>query len=72
MQVLLIEDDALLGQAIEMALARWSHTSVWVRDGQAALPAARSLVTRKKSFDSKPLIVSSWAQICPISRDPSC
>lgn len=42
MHVLLVEDDSLLGQAIEMALTRWSHTSVWVRDGQAALAAARS------------------------------
>jgi two-component system, OmpR family, response regulator QseB len=41
MHVLLVEDDALLGQAIETALARWSHTSVWVRDGQGALAAAR-------------------------------
>ena len=42
MHVLLVEDDALLGQAIEMALGRWNHTSVWVRDGEAALAAARS------------------------------
>lgn len=40
MHVLLVEDDVLLGQAIEMALARWSHTSVWVRDGKTALSAA--------------------------------
>lgn len=40
MHVLLVEDDSQLGQAIEMALTRWSHTSVWVRDGQAALAAA--------------------------------
>ncbi len=42
MHVLLVEDDALLGQAIEMALARWNHTSVWVRDGHAGLSAART------------------------------
>lgn len=42
MHVLLVEDDALLGQAIEMALGRWNHTSVWVRDGESALAAARS------------------------------
>ncbi len=42
MHVLLVEDDTLLGQAIEMALGRWNHTSVWVRDGEAALAAARS------------------------------
>ncbi len=42
MHVLLVEDDSLFGQAIEMAFARWSHTSVWVRDGAAALAAARS------------------------------
>jgi DNA-binding response OmpR family regulator len=42
MHVLLVEDDSLLGQAIEMAFARWSHTSVWVRDGANALVAARS------------------------------
>jgi CheY-like chemotaxis protein len=42
MHVLLVEDDLPLGQAIEMALARWSYSSVWVRDGGAALAAARS------------------------------
>jgi two-component system, OmpR family, response regulator QseB len=42
MNVLLVEDDVLLGQAIETALARWNHTSVWVRNGAAALSAARA------------------------------
>ncbi|MEO7063581.1 MAG: response regulator [Dokdonella sp.] len=42
MHVLVVEDDALLGQGIEDALRRWSHTSVWVRDGAAALVAARA------------------------------
>jgi DNA-binding response OmpR family regulator len=42
MHVLLVEDDSLLGQAIEMAFARWSYTYVWVRDGAAALAAARA------------------------------
>jgi two-component system response regulator QseB len=42
MHVLLVEDDVLLGQAIEMALARWTHTSVWVRDGHAGLSAAHT------------------------------
>ena len=41
MNVLLVEDDLSLGQAIEMAFARWNHTSVWVRNGVAALSAAR-------------------------------
>jgi two-component system response regulator QseB len=42
MHVLLIEDDVLLGQAIETALARWEHTLLWARDGQAGLSAARA------------------------------
>lgn len=42
MHVLVVEDDALLGQAIEMALVRWNHTSVLVRDGRAGLSAART------------------------------
>ncbi len=42
MHVLVVEDDALLGQGIEEALRRWSHTSIWVRDGAAALAAARA------------------------------
>lgn len=42
MHVLVVEDDTLLGQGIEDALARWSHTSVWVRDGAAAIAAARA------------------------------
>lgn len=41
MHVLVVEDDNLLGRGIEDALARWSHTSEWVRDGAAALAAAR-------------------------------
>ena len=44
MHVLLVEDDVLLGQAIEMALARWTHTSVWARDGHTGLSAARTSV----------------------------
>lgn len=44
MHVLLVEDDIPLAQAIQMALVRWDHTSVWVRDGEAALTAARSSV----------------------------
>ncbi|MEO7326100.1 MAG: response regulator [Dokdonella sp.] len=39
MHVLVVEDDALLGQGIQDALTRWSHTSDWVRDGAAALAA---------------------------------
>jgi two-component system response regulator QseB len=42
MHVLVVEDDALLGQGIQDALARWSHTCDWVRDGAAALAAARA------------------------------
>lgn len=37
MHVLLIEDDILLGQAIESALARWHHSATWVRTARAAL-----------------------------------
>ncbi len=44
MHVLLIEDDVLLGQAIETALARWNHTSVWLRDGRSGLHAANTSV----------------------------
>lgn len=42
MHVLVVEDDTLLGQGIQDALARWSHTSDWVRDGAAAIAAARA------------------------------
>lgn len=42
MHVLVVEDDALIGQGIQDALTRWSHTSDWVRDGAAALAAARA------------------------------
>ncbi|MFC4819610.1 response regulator [Dokdonella ginsengisoli] len=41
MHVLVVEDDELLGAGMRDALARWSHTSVWVRDGAAALAAVR-------------------------------
>lgn len=42
MHVLVVEDDDLLGRGIQDALARWSHTSQWVRDGAAALAAVRA------------------------------
>lgn len=42
MHVLVVEDDALIGQGIQDALTRWSHTSDWVRDGAAAIAAARA------------------------------
>jgi DNA-binding response OmpR family regulator len=41
MHVLVVEDDELLGAGMRDALARWSHTCVWVRDGAAALAAVR-------------------------------
>jgi len=41
MHILLVEDDPLLGAGIQTALARWSHTSDWMRDGESALLAAR-------------------------------
>lgn len=41
MHVLVVEDDELLGAGMRDALARWSHTCVWVRDGAAALAAAQ-------------------------------
>ena len=42
MHVLVVEDDTLLGQGIQEALRRWSHTSVWVRDGATALRETRA------------------------------
>ena len=42
MHVLLVEDDELLGQAIEAALVRWNHSFIWVRDGHMGLSAARA------------------------------
>jgi DNA-binding response OmpR family regulator len=40
MHVLIIEDNPVLGRGIETALARWSHTSEWARDGDAGLTLA--------------------------------
>jgi DNA-binding response OmpR family regulator len=37
MHVLIIEDNPVLGRGIETALARWTHTSEWARDGDAGL-----------------------------------
>lgn len=42
MHVLIVEDDESLARGIEGALARWSHTSEWARDGDAGAAAARS------------------------------
>jgi DNA-binding response OmpR family regulator len=41
MHVLIVEDDESLARGIEGALARWSHTSDWARDGAAGAAAAR-------------------------------
>ncbi len=40
MHVLIIEDNPVLGRGLETALARWSHTSEWARDGDAGLALA--------------------------------
>lgn len=39
MRVLLVEDDAMIGAAIQGALRDASHAADWVKDGQAALNA---------------------------------
>lgn len=42
MHVLIVEDNPVLGRGIETALSRWSHSSEWARDGDAALALALS------------------------------
>ena len=42
MRVLLVEDDAMIAEAVRTALARAGITVDWVRDGPAGLAAARS------------------------------
>ncbi len=41
MHILLVEDDAQLGSAIQRALERLSYTVSWLRDGRSALNAMR-------------------------------
>lgn len=41
MHILLVEDDAQLGAAIQRALERLSYTVSWLRDGRSALNAMR-------------------------------
>lgn len=41
MHILLVEDDAQLGDAIRRALERLAHTITWLRDGEEALAALR-------------------------------
>lgn len=41
MHILLVEDDAQLGSAIQRALERLSYTVSWLRDGRSALVAMR-------------------------------
>lgn len=41
MHILLVEDDAQLGSAIQRALERLSYTVSWLRDGRSALSAMR-------------------------------
>ncbi len=42
MRILLVEDDALLGDAVCVGLTQAGFTADWVKDGNAALAAARS------------------------------
>jgi len=42
MHVLIVEDDESLARGIQSALERWSHTSDWASDGEAAAATARS------------------------------
>jgi two-component system response regulator QseB len=41
LHILLVEDDALLGEAIQRALVRLSYAVTWLRDGREALTALR-------------------------------
>lgn len=41
MHIILVEDDALLGEAIQRALERLSYTVTWLRDGRAAAAALK-------------------------------
>jgi two-component system OmpR family response regulator len=43
MRVLLVEDDPMIGAAVHAALRDAAYAADWVRDGTAALTAARSL-----------------------------
>ena len=43
MHVLIVEDDEQRGRGLEVAIRRWGDTSEWVRDGVAALAAAKSI-----------------------------
>ncbi len=42
MRILLVEDDAMLGGAIDTALRDFAYAVDWVRDGEAAAEAARA------------------------------
>ncbi len=42
MRVLLVEDDRMIGQAVEQALKEATYAVDWVRDGQTALDSART------------------------------
>jgi len=43
MHVLIVENDEQLGRDAEVAIRRWGDTSAWVRDGLAAVAAAKSI-----------------------------
>ena len=40
MRVLLVEDDAMIGESVKVALRQEGFTVDWVRDGDAGLDAA--------------------------------
>jgi two-component system OmpR family response regulator len=42
MRILLVEDDILIGSAVEQAMRDASHAIDWVRDGEIALAAAKT------------------------------
>ena len=43
MHVVIVEDDEQRGRGLEVAIRRWGDTSEWVRDGVAAVAAAKSI-----------------------------
>jgi two-component system OmpR family response regulator len=42
MRVLIVEDDPMIGEAVEVALKNASYAPDWVKDGPTALDAVKS------------------------------
>jgi len=73
MRILLVEDDALLGDALQVGLRQADHVVDWVRDGVSAETALATRTTRPWSSISACRGWTAWTccATCGEEEDPA-